>query len=77
MAASEQVKRFGRENDLIDRIRADSAFALSAEELNKLLDPASFTGMAERQCERFLAEEVRPLLRENADSLGLRADIKV
>lgn len=77
MAAAEQVKRYGRENDLIDRIRADSAFDLSEEELTVLLDPASFTGMAEKQCEDFLAGEVRPLLQRNADSLGAGADIKI
>ena len=77
MAAAEQVKRYGRENDLIDRIRGDDAFGLSGEELEKLLAPASFTGMAEKQCERFLKDEVRPLLRENRDSLGVSAEIRV
>ena len=77
MAAAEQVKRCGRENDLIDRIRRDDAFGLSGEELEKLLDPASFTGMAEKQCERFLADEVRPLLQENGDSLGVSAETRV
>ena len=77
MAAAEQVKRCGRENDLIDRIREDDAFGLSGEELEKLLDPASFTGMAERQCARFLADEVRLLLQENRESLGVRAEIRV
>ena len=77
MAAAEQVKRYGRENDLIDRIRKDDAFGLSEEELEKLLDPASFTGMAERQCARFLADEIRPLLLENRESLGVSAEIRV
>ena len=77
MAAAEQVKRCGKENDLIDRIRRDDAFDLNEEELEKLLDPASFTGMAERQCARFLADEVRPLLRENRESLGVSAEIRV
>ncbi len=77
MAAAEQVKRYGQENDLIARIRADAAFGLSDEELTQLLDPVSFTGMAELQCKRFLCEEVRPLLRENADSLGAAAEVRV
>ena len=77
MAASGQVKQYGKENDLIDRIREDDAFGMSDEELEKLLDPRSFTGMAEIQCERFLADEVRPLLLENRDSLGAKAEISV
>ena len=75
MAAAEQVKRCGKENDLIERIRTDSAFGLDEEELTALLDPASFTGMAQLQCERFLRDEVRPLLLKNADSLG--ADVRI
>ena len=77
MAAAEQVKRYGRENDLIARIRADAAFGLSDGELAALLDPPSVTGMAQLQCERFLSGEVRPLLRENAGSLGAAAEIRV
>ena len=75
--AAEQVKLYGGENDLIERIRADEAFDLTDSELNALLDPASFTGMAERQCERFLEEEIRPLLEANRAALGIDAEINV
>ena len=75
--AAERVKLYGAENDLLERIRADEAFGLSAAELDALLDPASFTGMAERQCERFLETEIRPLLEKNGDCLGMPADIRV
>ena len=75
--AAEQVKLYGRENDLLARIRADEAFPLSEEELEKLLDPSAFTGMAERQCEDFLRGEVDPVLRENASSLGVQAEVRV
>ena len=75
--AAEQVKLYGRANDLLERIRTDEAFALSEEELEKLLDPSAFTGMAERQCEDFLRCEVDPVLRENASDLGVRAEVRV
>ena len=75
--AAEQVKLCGKENDLIERIRSDEAFSLTEEELSALMDPASFTGMAEAQCERFLAEEVRPLLEKNKDIPGVDARIDV
>ncbi|MBR1566661.1 MAG: adenylosuccinate lyase [Oscillospiraceae bacterium] len=77
MEASKEVKQYGRENDLLDRILADEAFMLKKEELQALLEPSSFTGMAERQCERFLAEEICPLLKANADVLNIGADIFV
>jgi adenylosuccinate lyase len=75
--AAEQVKLYGKENDLLERIRADEAFGLTGAELDSLLDPASFTGMAERQCERFLEEEIRPLLEANRAELGIKAEINV
>jgi len=75
--AAEQVKLYGRENDLMERIRGDGAFELAEEELASLLDPAAFTGMAERQCEKYLRQEIRPLLEANRDCLGAAAEINV
>ena len=75
--AAEQVKLRGGENDLLDRIRMDETFDLSEEELAALLDPAAFTGMAGSPCERFLAEEIRPILEENKDCLGYDARVNV
>ena len=77
VAAAQQVKQFGRENDLMERIAADPLFGLSREELDAIADPAAFTGMAERQCRRYLAETVRPLLEENKNLLGAKAEINV
>ena len=77
MAAAEQVKLYGRENDLLARIRQDAAFGLTEEELNALLDPAAFTGMAERQCRQYLQTHIRPVLDANRDSLGAQARIDV
>ena len=77
MEAAQQVKVYGRKNDLLERIRADKAFALSEEELTELLRPESFTGMAVRQCEKFLNEQVRPVLESNRDRLGDAAEIKI
>lgn len=77
VAAAEQVKLYGRENDLLSRIMGDERFDLSPEELNSLLDPTAFTGMAEHQCERFLNEHVRPILAQNADCLGAGGQVNV
>ena len=77
MAAAERVKLQGGENDLLERIAADPLFALSARETEELSDPASFTGMAGRQCEKYLAQTVKPLLEENAVDIGAAADIRV
>lgn len=77
VAAADQVKLYGRENDLLSRIMGDERFALSPEELDSLLDPAAFTGMAEHQCEKFLAEQVRPILEQNAGCLGAGGQVNV
>ena len=77
VAAAAEVKQFGRENDLLERIAADPLFSLSREELDKIADPAAFTGLAERQCRRFLEETVKPLLEKNKNELGAKAEINV
>ena len=77
VAAAAQVKQYGRENDLMERIAADPVFGLTRDELDAIADPAAFTGLAERQCRRFLAETVRPILEENKNELGARAEINV
>ena len=62
--AAEQVKLYGNENDLIERIRKDDTFGLTAMELEILMDPAKFTGMAKYQCEKFVNETVKPFLNQ-------------
>ena len=75
--AAQQVKLYGKDNDLLQRIQADPIFSLTEAELSALTDPATFTGMAEQQCEKFLAEQVKPILEKYSGSLGASADITV
>lgn len=77
MAAAEQVKLYGRENDLLRRIGQDEAFGLTAEELDALLDPAAFTGMARRQCDQYLTQVIQPILEAHRGELGAEARIDV
>lgn len=77
MEAGRNVKVEGKENNLLDLIAADPAFNLSREELEKTMDPSLYTGRSARQVERFLAEVIRPLLKENKEYLGMHADILV
>ena len=75
--AAEQVKLYGRPNDLLERIMADPAFSLTQDELVQLTDPATFTGMASLQTETYLADLVRPVLERNRGILGCDAEINV
>jgi len=58
--ASEQVKKHGRPNDLIERLKADPAFA--GIRWSRLLDPKRHVGLAPQQTREYLKKHVRPLL---------------
>lgn len=62
MEAARQIKEFGRENDLLVRIKADPAFALIAGDIDSIVDPVAFIGRAPEQVEEFVARDIRPLL---------------
>jgi adenylosuccinate lyase len=70
MAAGRRVKEEGLENDLLDRIRRDPAFAAIRDEFDSLIDPAAFVGRAPRQVADYLRDEVRPLLKARASDMA-------
>jgi adenylosuccinate lyase len=74
-AAARQVKELGRPNDLLDRLRADPAFA--KVDFRKVLDPRTFVGRAPRQVQEFLAHEVAPVLRRHRTLLGEKSELRV
>lgn len=77
MEAGKNVKVEGRENNLLELIAADDAFNLSAEELQNTMDPAKYTGRAAVQVDNFLKKVVAPILEENKELLGVKAEIHV
>ena len=78
LAAGSRVKDEGKDNDLLERIAADPAFGLSAEEVRRHLDPADYIGCCPEQVERFLRDCVQPVLEKYPDALqGTGTEIKV
>ena len=77
MIAGAHVKREGKENNLLSLIAADPAFNLSGEDLEKTMDPAKYVGRAPLQVEKFIEEVIRPILEENKELLGVKAEITV
>ncbi len=77
MEAGRNVKVEGKENNLLELIAADPAFHMTLEELEKTMDPAKYVGRSREQVDAFLAEVIRPLLEENKDILGVKAEINV
>ena len=77
MEAGKNVKEKGLENNLLELIAADPAFNLSLEDLKKTMDPAKYVGRAKEQVDAYLNNVIYPLLRENEDELGMKAEINV
>ncbi|HJN78195.1 MAG TPA: adenylosuccinate lyase [Myxococcota bacterium] len=77
MEAARVVKLEGGDNDLLDRIRADSWFALIHDDLDELLDPSTFVGRAPEQVRAFLEAEVGPAIEPWKAYLGSTTDLHV
>uniref|UniRef100_H0V646 Adenylosuccinate lyase n=1 Tax=Cavia porcellus TaxID=10141 RepID=H0V646_CAVPO len=75
--AAAVVKQEGGDNDLIERIRADSYFSPIHSQLERLLDPSSFTGRAFQQVQRFLEEEVYPLVKPYANVMKVKVELSL
>jgi adenylosuccinate lyase len=75
LSAAEQVKRHGRPNDLLDRLKADPAFA--AIDLTQALNPADYVGRAPEQVDQFLRQFVEPLRHEYPEALASPDDPRV
>ena len=77
MEAGRNVKEKGLDNNLLELIAAQPSFGLSLEELKKAMDPSRYVGRAPKQVEEFLEEVIRPVLAENQEDLGIKAEIHV
>ncbi len=64
-AAAQQVKEFGRANDLLERLKTDSAFA--SVDLGNALDARRFVGRAPEQVDAFIANIVEPIRQRYAE----------
>jgi adenylosuccinate lyase len=75
LAAAAVVKQQGGENDLIERLRTDGAFA--KVNLDDTLDPTLFVGRAPEQVDEFLAEVVAPIRAKKPLATRATAELKV
>jgi adenylosuccinate lyase len=74
-AAAEQVKKFGKANDLIVRLKNDPAF--SKVDFKKVLNPADYVGRAPQQVDEFVAEVVKPAIRKYRGQINKKTELKV
>ena len=77
MEAGRNAKEKGLDNNLLELIAKDPAFNLTLDELKETMDPAKYVGRAPIQVEAYLKEVIRPLLENNQDVLGMKAQICV
>jgi len=74
-AAAAQVKRFGRPNDLIGRLRADISFA--KVDFEKVLNPKDYIGRAPQQVDEFIRNIVTPIRRKYRKELDRKVELSV
>jgi adenylosuccinate lyase len=77
MQAGKNVKELGKENNLIELIKADKMFAPVHDKLDDILDAKNFIGRAPSQTVEFIKNEVDPILQANSGVLGQKGDVKV
>ena len=77
MKAGENVKKYGKDNNLLELIAEDDKFPIGLEELKATMDPSKYTGRSASQVTEFINEVVKPILDANKDILGVKAEINV
>lgn len=77
MEAGKNVKIEGGDNNLLDLIAADESFGLTKEELEACMEPTRYVGRAPEQVDAFLSKVVVPIMEENKELLGMKAEINV
>ena len=77
MEAGRNVKEKGLDNNLLELIAQDDAFNLSLEDLQKAMDPSKYVGRSPEQVDAFLKNVIAPILEENKELLGVKAEINV
>ncbi len=68
MEAAEQVKVYGKENDLLARIAKDDLLKLSEAQLHAMTDPTLYTGRSANQVREFIDSQVLPLLKDRKNT---------
>ena len=77
MEAARQVKEFGLQNDLLERIVKDDVFGLQASDIEKLLNPMDYIGRSPEQVVEFIEMEVNPILAKYGDLISEDVELKV
>jgi adenylosuccinate lyase len=74
-AAAAQVKKLGKSNDLVGRLKADMAFG--KVDFEKILNPDAYIGRAPQQVDEFIRSIVTPIRNKYRKALAQKVELKV
>lgn len=77
MQSAEQVKKFGKQNDLIERMYGSKIINMTKEEIDATINPSNYIGRAPQQVEEFYNETIKPILEESKELLGVNIELNV
>lgn len=77
MQSAEQVKKLGKQNDLIERMYGSKIINMTKEEIDATINPSNYIGRAPQQVEEFYNETIKPILEENKELLGVNIELNV
>jgi adenylosuccinate lyase len=77
MQSADQVKKFGKQNDLIERMYGSKIINMTKEEIDATINPSNYIGRAPQQVEEFYNETIIPILEENKELLGVNIELNV
>ena len=72
-AAAGALKEGSGSNDLLDRIAGDVLFGIDRASMSDMARPEGYTGLSTQQTEKFLIEDVDPIL--DAERTQIRSDV--
>ncbi|MDD3832783.1 MAG: adenylosuccinate lyase [Oscillospiraceae bacterium] len=77
MEAARRIKQGDGQNDLLERIAADPAFGITAQQLENILVPSRYVGRAPEQTTEFLGEQVAPVLERHKGIADIKVELSV
>ena len=77
MQAGENVKKYGKENNLIELIENDDTFKAVKDNLKNVLCAENYIGRAPEQVTEFIESEVLPVIEKHKDLLGEKGEINI
>lgn len=67
--AADALKNGAAQNDLFERIEKDELFGIDRASIEQIARPERYTGLSQQQTERFLIEDVDPLLEAEREQI--------